>query len=300
MLIDMHTHSYYSDGDYSPAKVVLLAKNRNVSTLSITDHDALGASLYFLKNPILIPSGMEIIPGIEITGKIPNGPMHILGYGFDVYNKELNDAMKLQAQKRKNALLDVYNYIKTEYDICFSDDEINEVINSERSIGKTDLAKLLIKYKKVETVSEAFSKYLNKAHVMTKGNFDKGLPFQECLELILNAGGIPVLAHPKTLKLEKLEFLRLLEEMKDYGLKGIEVYHSIHTLSDINYYLEIANKYNFLVSGGSDFHGNIAKPNIKFGVTCKDKDIVLEGLSIVDELRIGSYKVLKKSAGLKL
>ena len=294
MSIDMHTHSYYSDGAYLPEEIISLAAKNGVSVLGITDHDTLLGVQRLCKNPKFVLPDMEIVPGIEITAKVSKGSMHILGYGLDIYNKDLINEMKKQKEKRIASLMAICDYLKKNNNIYFSSEEINEVIFSERSIGRPDLAKLLIKHEKVETVSEAFSKYLRKAYDMTREEADKGLPYQECFELIRNAGGIPVLAHPKTLKLDEIEFLKLLKEMISCGLMGMEVYHSIHTLTDIQYYLNIANEYDLLVSGGSDFHGETVKPNIQLGVTGKNKDIVLKRLSLVDELHTGLYKILKK------
>lgn len=293
--IDMHIHSYYSDGAYLPEEVISLAAKNGVSTLAITDHDTLLGIQYLYKNSKFVLPDMEIIPGIEITGKVFKGSMHILGYGLDIYNEDLINAMKKQREKRIASLIAICDYLKKNNNIYFSSEEINEIIFSERSIGRPDLAKLLIKHENVETVSEAFSKYLRKAYEMTREEVEKGLPYQECFELIKNAGGIPVLAHPKTLELDEIEFLKLLKEMISCGLMGMEVYHSIHTPTDIQYYLNIASDYGLLVSGGSDFHGETVKPNIQLGVTGRNKNIVLDNLSLVDELHNGLYKILKKN-----
>lgn len=114
---------------------------------------------------------------------------------------------------------------------------------------------------------------------LKKQKNNKGISCVECINLILNSGGIPVLAHPKSLKLNDKELLYLLKDMINHGLKGIEVYHSSHTKEEIAKYLNIAKELNLLISGGSDFHGSIVKPNIKLGI---NNNINIKQLSILN------------------
>ena len=131
-------------------------------------------------------------------------------------------------------------------------------------------------------INEAFDKYLNPANDKIRG-INKGLNYQECFDIITNSGGIPVIAHPKTLKLSNEEFENLLSDMIDKGLRGIEVYHSTHTQEEINYYKKIAEKYGLLISGGSDFHGK-SKPEINIG-TGINNNLKIKRLSLIDEIR---------------
>ena len=146
-----------------------------------------------------------------------------------------------------------------------------------------DLAKLCIKYGYAKSVKEAFDRYLIDAHNKTRTT-RKGLQYEECIELILKSNGIPILAHPKSLGLSEKKFLILLKELINTGLKGIEVYHSSHTKEEMNYYLEIANKYNLLISGGSDYHGHSVKPDIELG-TGRNNNIKIKSLSIIEEIK---------------
>ena len=157
-----------------------------------------------------------------------------------------------------NSVLSIMEQIKRDYGIRFSYEDIKELVNANHNLGRPDLAKLCVKYGYATT-------------------------YQECLELIANSGGIPVLAHPKSLELSEKEFLILLKEMISCGLKGIEAYHSSHSKEEMDYYLEIANQYGLLISGGSDFHGKSVKPDIELG-TGKDKNIKIKKLSLLDKL----------------
>lgn len=281
--IDMHTHTNYSDGDLSPGKLIRLAIDKRIGTLAITDHDTIEGIKKVNRNEnIIVDSGIEIINGIELSAKIDKGRMHILGYGIDLKNKALNKKMIVLKDNSINSVLSIMEQIKRDYGIRFGYDDIKELVNANHNLGRPDLAKLCVKYGYATSSQDAFDKYLIDAYNKTRQT-SKGLQYQECLELIKNSGGIPVLAHPKSLELSEKEFLILLKEMISCGLKGIEVYHSSHSKEEMNYYLKIANKYGLLISGGSDFHGKTVKPDIELG-TGKDNNIKIKKLSLLDKL----------------
>lgn len=282
-IIDMHTHTNYSDGDLSPQELVRLAIDNRIGTLAITDHDTIeGIKKVNRNEDIIIDSGIKIINGIELSTKADKGRMHILGYGIDLNNEALNKKVIDLKNNSINSVLSIMEQIKKDYGIRFSYEDIKELVNANHNLGRPDLAKLCVKYGYATTSQDAFDKYLIDAHNKTRQT-SKGLQYQECLELITNSGGIPVLAHPKSLELSEKEFLILLKEMISCGLKGIEVYHSSHSKKEMDYYLEIANKYNLLISGGSDFHGKSVKPDIELG-TGKDNNIKIKKLSLLDKL----------------
>lgn len=281
--IDMHTHTNYSDGDLSPEKLIRLAIDKRIGTLAITDHDTIEGIKKVNRNEnIIVDSGIEIINGIELSAKTDKGRMHILGYDIDLKNKALNKKMIDLKDNSINSVLSIMEQIKRDYGIRFGYDDIKELVNANHNLGRPDLAKLCVKYGYATSSQDAFDKYLIDAYNKTRQT-SKGLQYQECLELIKNSGGIPVLAHPKSLELSEKEFLILLKEMISCGLKGIEVYHSSHSKEEMNYYLKIANKYGLLISGGSDFHGKTVKPDIELG-TGKDNNIKIKKLSLLDKL----------------
>ena len=282
-IIDMHTHTNYSVGDLSPQELIKLAIDKRIGTLAITDHDTIeGIKTIDRNSDLIVDSGIKIINGIELSAKTYKGRMHILGYGIDLNDKELNKKMIDLKDNSINSLLSIMEQIKRDYGIRFSYEDIKELINANHNLGRPDLAKLCVKYGYATTSQDAFDKYLIDAHNKTRQT-SKGLQYQECLELITNSGGIPVLAHPKSLELSEKDFLILLKEMISCGLKGIEVYHSSHSKEEMTYYLEIAKKYNLLISGGSDFHGKTIKPDIELG-TGKNNNIKIKKLSLLDEL----------------
>lgn len=276
--IDLHTHTNYSDGELSPEELIKLAISNNIGTISITDHDTINGIKTVDKNASYITeSGIQIINGIELSVKRDAGRMHILGYGIDLENEALNQKMSFLRDNSVNSVLSIMEQIKRDYGIRFTYEDIKNLINANHNLGRPDLAKLCIKYGYATSVSEAFDKYLIDAYNKTRTS-RKGLTYQECIELIKNSGGKVILAHPKSLELSELDFLKLLREMISNGLDGIEVYHSSHSQEEIKYYKNIADKYNLLISGGSDFHGESVKPGIELG---KQK---IKSLSLLDKL----------------
>ncbi len=278
-IIDMHTHTIYSDGELTPQELIKKAINENIGVLAITDHDTVNGIKTVDKSEY---PEIKIINGIELSVKRKKGRMHILGYGIDIDNKDLNDKMYELRDNSLNHVLSLMEQIKRDYGIRFKYDDIRDLVNANHNLGRPDLAKLCIKYGYASSVQDAFDKYLIDANTKVLGH-NKGLTYEEAISLIKNSNGIPVIAHPKSLELDEKEFLNILKDMISLGLKGIEVYHSSHTKEEMNYYLKIANEYNLLISGGSDYHGPIVKPDIELG-TGKDNNIKIKRLSILDSL----------------
>lgn len=282
-LIDLHTHTSFSDGELTPNELIKYAIKKQVGTLAITDHDTLEGLKAIDKNNILIKgSNIKLINGIELSAKFNIGRMHILGYGIDIYNKKLNNKLIELNDNSINSVLSIIEQIKKDYNIFFTYDELKELINSNHNLGRPDIARLLIKNGYVNTMQEAFDKYLIDAYNKI-GNRKKGIQFGECINLIIESNGIPVLAHPKTLNLSDKELLYLLKDMINVGLKGIEVYHSSHTEEETKKYLDIANELGLLISGGSDYHGINTKPDIEIG-TGKNNNLKIKHLSILDKI----------------
>lgn len=282
-IIDLHTHTNYSDGDLSPTELIRLAIEKRIGILGITDHDTLdGIKTIDKSDSLIVDSGIQIIDGIELSAKVSKGRMHILGYDIDINDVNLNKKMGELKDNSINSVLSIMEQIKRDYGIVFRYDDIKELVNSKHNLGRLDLAKLYVKYGYASSIQDAFDKYLIAAHNKTRST-SKGLPYEECIELILQSKGIPVLAHPKSLELSEKEFLILLKEMINFGLKGIEVYHSSHTEEEIKFYLEISNKFNLLISGGSDYHGPTVKPDIDIG-TGKN-NLKIKSLSLINNIK---------------
>lgn len=277
--IDLHTHTNYSDGDLSPNELLKLAYENNISTISITDHN----TVLGLKNIIRYDETeyVNLIPGIELSAKFDKGRMHILGYGIDIKNEKLNQKLNELKNDSFYKIIRLILQLEEDFGITFDFVDINKIINNVNIFERPHIAKLLVYYGYSSNIKEAFDNYLNYSYQKIKEKSSK-LTYQECIDLIKQSGGIPVLAHPKSLELSEKEFLLLINEMINNGLMGIEVYHSSHTKEETEFYLSVAEKYNLLVSGGSDFHGQTVKPDINIG-TGKG-NLRIRKLSLLDEL----------------
>lgn len=278
-LIDLHTHSCFSDGDLSPDKILLKAYQKGIRTLAITDHDSILGNqkikLYQANYP-----DMTIIPGIELSAKTNRGRFHILGYGMDLQSQYLNSKMSELKDNSINVVLSLLEHIKKEYGILFTYSELRGLINSNHNLGRPDIAKMCVNKGYASNVQEAFDRYLLMGYSKIRSE-NKGLTDEECIEIIIKSGGIPVLAHPNTLKKNEIELRDFVKHMMGLGLMGIEVYHSNHSLEETNQYFNLANEYGLLMSGGTDFHGKTVKPDIELG-TGRNHNVKLKQLSLVD------------------
>lgn len=281
-LIDMHIHTNYSDGEFSPDEIIKMAINLGISTMAITDHDTInGVKAIDRNKSYILDSGINVVNGIEVSCKSDRGLMHVLGYDFDIDNKDLNVWLKKLRSNRMNSTLSVMEQIKRDYGIIFNYQDIIDLIN-KNNIGRPDLARLCIKYGFCNTVNEAFDMYLNPAKEKVLGT-NKRIDYNECFSLIKNSGGLVILAHPNSLLLSNNELEHLIIDMKECGLDGIEVYHSSFSKVESQYYKFLADKYDLLMSGGSDFHGPLVKPGIEIG-SGKNGNIKIKKLSLVQEI----------------
>ncbi|MBQ9013708.1 MAG: PHP domain-containing protein [Bacilli bacterium] len=277
--IDMHTHTIYSDGELSPNNLIKEAYDSGIRAMAITDHDTiLGLKNINYNN---VPKDMKIINGIELTAKVSRGRMHILGYDFDINNKELNDKMAGLKNNSYYSIIALLNQIKIDYGITFDSNDIKDIFNSLGNIGRPHLARLMVKYGYVKHPQEAFDKYLIDANKKI-GKQKKGIEYEECIKLIKDANGLCVLAHPNQLKMDDKKLEETIKNMILLGLDGIEVYHSCHTKQEQEKYYSLAKKYNLLISGGSDYHGINTKPDVKLGVTTSGK---IKHLTLLDKIK---------------
>ena len=281
--IDMHTHSIYSDGELEPNQLFKEAIKNNVGTIAITDHDTLLGNKNILYGDNHTETRrLHIINGIELSAKIDRGRMHILGYDIDINDFDLNKKMTELRTNSLYSVLALINQIKKDYNITFSVEDIQEIINNKGNIGRPHLARLLVKYKYAKDINEAFVKYLVDAYNKTRYS-NKGIKDEECISLIKKAKGLAVLAHPNQLKMTDSELEDTLKKLIYYGLDGIEVYHSSHTKDETKKYLSLANKYNLLISGGSDYHGKNIKPDIELGRGINE-NVKIKQLSLLDHI----------------
>lgn len=273
---DFHIHSSNSDGEHSVGEIVQELKNKNIYNFSITDHDNLD-SIYQIKNEDI--DGMNYINGIEFScildGKYK---MHILGYNIDEYNEELVSVVEKLKNIRIRRFYEMVEILKEKFNIEFPKEEIEYIVRTQKVPAKPHLSKLLVKHGYVESVDEGFRKYMD----AVKPKLENRIDAFEAITAINNAGGIAIWAHPGEVeKKYNIDLEEILPRLESLGLVGIEAFNSIHTLEQSKKYIEVANRRNLLVSGGSDFHGVNIKSHVKLGCVNKGEEVEKIDLSVL-------------------
>ncbi len=253
---DLHTHTTASDGQYSPTELINLAKNANLNYIAITDHDTCKgldeAEIAAKENDIFLINGIEF-------GTFEDRHQHILGYGFDKNNPQLKAICEKLIKSRDERKYRIIDYLR-DYNFYIDIEEVEKVAGGN-VIARPHFAQVMLKKGYVKSIREAFDKYLDTDKYMKIERFKTTA--KECIEVINKAGGKAVLAHPIQLKYSDDKLFATLENLREYGLFGLECYYSTHTVQDTEKYIDMAKKLNLFITGGSDFHGEIPKPNIK-------------------------------------
>jgi len=262
--VDLHLHTTASDGVLSPSRIVRYAKGKGLKAIAITDHDTIDGNAEALDEGAKL--GIEVIPGVEISVQFDLGSMHILGFFIDIGNQGLNESLSLLQETRAGRNPKMVQKLR-ELGLEISYDEVLHASGGGQ-VGRPHFAQVLVKKGYVNTVQEAFDRYLRKGApaYVDKFRFDP----KEAMELIREAGGIPVLAHPFTLHIPSPHQLNaLLAELVQLGLMGIEISYPEHTKDQISLYKGLAEKHGLLVTGGSDYHG-IEADKVEIGIGSRD------------------------------
>jgi predicted metal-dependent phosphoesterase TrpH len=259
--VDLHTHSTASDGTLPPAVLVRLAHDRELSALSLTDHDTIDGIAEAAAEAEKI--GIDFLPGIEISAEYPRpGTMHLLGYGVDPINptlKNLTTTLIAGRDNRNPKMVAKLNELGVKVTMQEWHDEAKGTV-----LGRPQLAAILHRKGYVSSIKQAFDKYLGQG---APAYFDKErLTPKQAIEMIHQSGGVPVLAHPVQLRYENdAQLERILRDLIDLGLAGIEVIHSDHDAQRVQKFTALADKFSLLKTGGSDFHGT-NKPSVELGL----------------------------------
>lgn len=260
-IIDLHTHSYCSDGTFSPEGLVLLAKKQGLCAIALTDHDTIDGLDQFLMAGK--EHDVETIPGIELAAKCPSfhqPELHIVGLGFDPKSPVWTEQMERMKNNRQNRNIKMASQL-TQIGLPVTMDEVMENAGGV-IITRAHFANVLLKKRYVYTREEAFSKYLSQG---LPGYVPKILLTPaECIQTIHLAGGISILAHPTLYNLAQDQLDSLCSELVPLGLDGIECFYSTFSPSQRKNMMKLAKKYHLFPSGGSDFHGE-NKPLIALG-----------------------------------
>lgn len=261
--VDLHTHTKISDGTKSPEEVVALAKKTGLCAVAITDHDTVAG----VEEAVCAGKKHDItvVPGVELAAHYLSGgkktEIHIVGLfinykdenlvkQLDIYKTEREERNKKMVEKLRGLGMDI---------------TVEELLNISggKVITRAHYAALMEKKGYIKNKNEAFEKYISPG---LKGYVARVLPPPKtCIELILSAGGIPILAHPSLYGMNYNQIRIMLTELKSFGLKGIEVMYSSYNHEQEREFKRISKEFNLLPSGGSDYHGD-NKPGIYIGI----------------------------------
>ena len=241
--IDLHSHTKFSDGYFTPQELLEKVSEKNISVLAITDHDtvdAIPSAISLGKN-----LGITIVPGVELSSQDGERDLHILGYFIDIEDEKFKKYLSLfksERIKRAERIIKKLNNLGFEI-------TIEDVLSlSETSVvGRPHIADTLVKLGIVKSFYEAFQKFLgNNSPAYEKKYY---VSPQNVIEIIHDAGGIAIIAHPGALPEETIGNLIKAD------IDGFEIYHPAHSSEQMKYYEGITNNYFLYGTGGSDFHG---------------------------------------------
>jgi hypothetical protein len=242
---DLHTHTFYSDGRYSPADLVRKARDCGLNLISVTDHDNVDGIDEAIETGKEL--NIEVIPGVELSSECGGKEVHILGYFIDYKAPELLNHLETFRERRKIRAEKIVQKLNV-LELPLTMNDVLEHVKGNASIGRPHIAYAMVDKNFVSNYYEAFIKYLGDY----KPAYEKkpNVSTKDAIKMISAAGGLSFVAHPaKTVR------DNLLIEIMESGIDGIEVIHPSHSAEDVKYFQGMASQYFLLESGGSDFHG---------------------------------------------
>ncbi|MHB9292633.1 putative 3',5'-nucleoside bisphosphate phosphatase [Hollandina sp. SP2] len=273
-MIDLHTHSSASDGSLSPAQLVENARQQGLSALALTDHDTI-AGLEEAKQEAE-KSALRFIPGVEIEITWEPGEFHLLGLGIYQPSSAFLEVLAELAHLREIRNRKIIQRMR-EWSIQITYEDILSLSRGQ-SIGRPHFASLLVKRGMVKNQEQAFSQYLGRGRPFYVPK--EGMEFRRAVQVIRDAGGIAVLAHPMSLYVAWGHLPNLVKDLKDQGLNGIEAWHPTAKVRSCKRLEELGKSLGLCITAGSDFHGE-TRPDRKLGITAgniKIDDAVLAAI----------------------
>ena len=261
-MIDLHTHTTCSDGTFSPEQLIRLAVENSLSAVAITDHDTVDAIK--IAQESANSENLKLIPGVELSLDAdlpPNGHLHMLGLFIDHENKQLVERLDYLRSKRIDRVYGILEKLN-ELDFPLSTDDLH-LDDTQISIGRPHIARIMANYGYVTSIREAFDLYLadGKPAFVEKEKSS----VKDAIDIIHNSGGLAIMAHPISLAYTDLDdYGKYITNLIHAGMDGIEVYSTFHPPEFITYLEKLVKDLSICVSGGSDFHG-ANKPEIALG-----------------------------------
>ena len=247
-MIDLHTHTTASDGESTPKELVSRARAAGVEVLSVTDHDTVAAA--DSAAAACASAGIEFVPGIEITSVAEGIDVHVLGYFIEVGSPSLQAFLSAQRLRRIERVRRMIALLRQQGVELDPDMVLRRALgDSGKTAGRPWIARALVEAGYVDTVSEAFDRWLSRGRLAFIPSV--GFPPRDVFKRIHDAGGLASLAHPGLLQRDEW-----LPGFATDGLDALEAYHSQHDPDATARYLGLAARLGLATSGGSDYHGD--------------------------------------------
>jgi 3',5'-nucleoside bisphosphate phosphatase len=256
--VDLHIHSTASDGRYTPAEIVRMAVTTGLTVIALTDHDTIDGLVPAKEAARGFPA-LTLIPGVELSTDVPNGEVHVLGYFINYTDQEFKDSLERMRNSRANRTDKMVAKLK-ELGCDIELERVREIAGNG-ALGRAHVAQALLEKGYTSSFKDAFSKYIG--HGCPAYVVREKLTPAEAVKLVLKANGLPVLAHPYT----ALNPEEVIKELKTVGLVGMEVYYAGYLPSEMNMLLNMAEKYELIPTGGTDYHGIDTASDITIGGT---------------------------------
>ncbi len=251
--VDLHTHSIYSDGTATPDELIQMGTACGLQAMALTDHDTMDGVREFTRSGR--DRGMKTISGIEVSSLHHGHSLHILGYGIDTENKPLADwLIKLQQGRTERNSKILEKLIGMGINI--SPEEVAHLSQCGQT-GRPHIARLLLEKGYVTTMNQAFTHYLGKNKAAWCSRFVYS--GAETIDIIHQAGGVAVLAHPCGMDPSMKTQPQIIRELKERNLDGLEIEYPSHSRKGKKRLRELAAQYDLLATGGSDYHGTNRK-----------------------------------------
>lgn len=257
-IVDLHTHTTESDGSFTPEDLILEAKHVGLSAIAITDHDSISG----IKKaaPVALEQEIELIPGVELSTDYNGKEIHVVGLFVDIENEYFLSKIKEFKENRDNRNAIMVENLQKEGFAITMEELLAE--NPDCVITRANIARFLYEHGMIPSIQTAFEKYIGdncKCYV----NRFKITPM-DGVRLIKEAGGTAILAHPLLYHMSDVTLQKMVNEMKDAGLDGIEAIYCTYSPSEERQMKRFAMDNQLLISGGSDFHGT-TKTNLNLG-----------------------------------
>jgi hypothetical protein len=278
-MIDLHTHSIFSDGTDTPESMALMANMVGLKALALTDHDTVDGLGRFMSMQPLVTT--VLIPGIELSCRFMGHTLHIVGLFVDFMDTQLINRTRCIQLKRLERNRLIVERLQSRGILIKWDDVVAEA--PADLISRVHIAKALVSHGAARNYTDAFSRFIGDSSPC----FVPFLELSPCdaVRWIRDAGGIAIVAHPGRGFYKGFLWNNAMLELKRIGIQGLEAYYSSYGLAEHKYFLQLAIDLDLIPCGGSDYHGT-NKPHISLGVGNGDLSIPDEILSLLQSIRM--------------